>query len=170
MKKSFCLKAAGSLALVAMLVPCIMAGCASNGSPESGKAADAAAGIDPADYPVHVQNCEGEGLAAYHMALGQECESCHVGDFAAQVAAVSDGGGEPDCASTYYTDTATCLGSGCHVSWENLAERTADLGEYNPHESIHGTIEDCNECHKGHAAQVDICGECHPNGGQGMLY
>ena len=65
--------------------------------------------------------------------------------------------------------TTTCLSSECHVSWEKLAERTADLGDYNPHDSIHGTIEDCNECHKGHAEQVDICGECHPNGGQEMV-
>ena len=60
----------------------------------------------------------------------------------------------------------TCLD--CHTgSYEELAKQTADLGEYNPHQSPHGNL-NCNECHKGHAAQVDTCGQCHSNGGQTM--
>ena len=53
-------------------------------------------------------------------------------------------------------DSETCLS--CHGgSWEALAKLTSDLGDYNPHDSIHGTIENCNECHKGHSNQVDVC-------------
>lgn len=143
-----------------------VAGCASGGNDV--ELADT--GSDwAATYPVHAANAEdGAGLASYHAALGQECDSCHQGDLAAQVTEATGGEGEPDCTSTFYDDTATCLSSDCHVSWETLAERTADLGDYNPHDSIHGTIEDCNECHKGHSEQVDICGQCHPNGGQEM--
>ena len=69
-------------------------------------------------------------------------------------------------ADRYYIDNDKCLS--CHGgSYEELAKQTADLGEYNPHNSPHGQI-NCNECHKGHAAQVDTCGQCHPNGGQTM--
>ena len=66
----------------------------------------------------------------------------------------------------HYVDNDTCLS--CHGdSYEALAEQTADLEPYNPHDSPHGQL-NCNECHKGHAQQVDTCGQCHPNGGQTM--
>ena len=69
-------------------------------------------------------------------------------------------------ADRYYIDNDKCLS--CHGgSYEELAKQTAQLGEYNPHQSPHGNL-NCNECHKGHAAQVDTCGQCHPNGGQTM--
>ncbi len=100
--------------------------------------------------------------------MGYDCTPCHGEDRAAQVAAY-DSDEELALTSTFYVDTETCLQSGCHTSWETVANRTSDLGDYNPHSSIHGTIEDCNECHKGHSSQVDICGECHSNGGQTMI-
>lgn len=181
MKKIANAKRLVALVAAASLAACLAAGCAqSSGAglgeqnpqqPATGSGQEAETsqgGFDMASYPQHAAACEGaDSLAGFHMALGQDCESCHTGDFAEQLA-VAGVEGEPEMSSLYYTDTATCLGSGCHVSWENLAEKTADLGEYNPHDSIHGTIEDCNECHKGHSEQVDICGQCHPNGGQTM--
>lgn len=169
MKKSLRLKTIAAAAIAAAFSLCLAAGCAPTGTGSNEKLADAGSGDLAATYTVHADNAEsGAGLAGYHMTLGQDCASCHQGDLAGQLAAIGEEG-EPDCASTFCNDTATCLSSDCHVSWEELAERTADLGDYNPHDSIHGTIEDCNECHKGHAEQVDICGECHPNGGQEMV-
>ena len=167
MKKSLRIKTLTSMGIAAAFAVCLAVGCSPSGA---GDKPLASTGTDlAATYTVHADNGEGgAGLASYHMALGQDCESCHVGDMAAQLAALGEDG-EPDSASTFYNDTMTCLSSECHVSWDNLAQRTAELGDYNPHDSIHGTIEDCNECHKGHAEQVDICGECHPNGGQTML-
>lgn len=169
MRKSLRLKTLVAAGVAAAFSLCLAAGCTPSGGASDMELADTGAGDLAATYTVHADNAAGgAGLAAYHTALGQDCESCHRGDLGAQLAAAGQDG-EPDCASTFYNDTATCLSSECHVSWEELAERTADLGDYNPHDSIHGTIEDCNECHKGHAEQVDICGECHPNGGQEMV-
>lgn len=167
MKKSLRMKGLMTLSVVALVSVLAAVGCAPNGS--AGESAGSSSSIDESAYPVHAANSEGgPGIASYHVALGQDCESCHGDDLPDQVAAISSDG-ELELASTYYTDTETCLSSGCHDSWESLAKRTEDLGEYNPHDSIHGTIESCNECHKGHAEQVDICGECHSNGGQTML-
>ncbi len=168
MKKSLRIKALVAACVALAFAVCLAIGCSPASSSSSSTNAQASSGDLAATYTVHADNAEnGTGLAAFHTALGQDCESCHVGDLTAELAAMGIEG-EPDCASTYYDDTATCLGSTCHVSWDALAERTADLGDYNPHDSIHGTITYCNECHKGHAAQKDICGECHPNGGQTM--
>lgn len=169
MRKSLRLKALVAAGVAAAFSLCLAAGCAPAGGSADTDLADTGTADLAAAYPAHADNAAGgSGLAAYHTALGQECESCHQGDLAAQLEAAGEEG-EPNCGSAFYNDTATCLSSDCHVSWEKLAERTADLGDYNPHDSIHGTIEDCNECHKGHAEQVDICGECHPNGGQEMV-
>ena len=129
-------------------------------------AATASGAINEADWPLHVANADGgAGLASYHAGFMYTCESCHEGDFGAQIAALGVDG-EPALTSTFFVDNDACFV--CHGSWEALAAKTASLGDYNPHDSIHGTIEYCNECHKGHSAQVDICGECHPNGGQTM--
>ena len=184
MKKLMNAKRLVALTAAAALAACLAAGCAQTPAQESGEApqqqeaaqqeGEAAqangqsAAFDMTAYPEHAAACEGaDSLAGFHMALGQDCASCHTGDFAAQLETAGVEG-EPELSSLYYTDTATCLGSGCHESWDSLAQKTADLDDYNPHDSIHGTIEDCNECHKGHSEQVDICGQCHPNGGQTM--
>lgn len=182
MKKIVNAKRLVALVAAASLAACLAAGCAQSPSSQTGDegaqqgtAANGGqdegavqSGFDMAAYPEHAAACEGaDSLAGFHMALGQDCESCHTGDFAAQLQTAGVEG-EPELSSLFYTDTATCLESGCHDSWENLAQKTADLGDYNPHDSIHGTIEDCNECHKAHSPQVDICAQCHPNGGQMM--
>ena len=173
MKKSNRTKAA----IVAVVMTGMLAGVAFGCSSTSTSGSDDATTSDSSDYAtlysVHAES--EDGIAAYHISLGYTCVDCHGDDLTDQIATLTDvvyieGTEEPELASTYYTDTETCLTSGCHDSWEALAESTSDLGDYNPHDSIHGTIEDCNECHKGHASQVDICGECHDNGGQTMLF
>lgn len=140
-------------------------GCSPSGSAGSSSASDL-----EKQFPAHVASVEaGEGEAGFHAQLGQDCESCHVGDLNAETAtlASADSGEEPALSSAYYMDSQTCLD--CHGgTWEELAKLTDDLGDYNPHDSLHGTIENCNECHKGHAVQVDLCSECHDNGGQTM--
>ena len=151
----------------------LVAGCSPRGESAGGvnEGGAATSGDLEALYPVHAELSDGpDTLAGFHMALGQDCESCHPGDLSEQIT-IAGIDGEPEASSLFFTDDQqTCLSSECHVSVEALAERTADLGEYNPHASIHGTIEYCNDCHKGHSAQIDTCGECHPNGGQEMLY
>lgn len=144
----------------------VIAGCSPSGS-----AGTSAASSDlEKQFPAHTASVEaGEGEAGFHAQLGQDCESCHTGDLNAEVATLAgaDSGEEPALSSSYYMDSQTCLD--CHGgTWEELAKLTDDLGDYNPHKSLHGTIENCNECHKGHAAQVDLCSECHDNGGQIM--
>ncbi len=163
-----------ALVLTAGAVAMLTAGLAAC-SPSNETGASSASGeIDKTAYPEHAANMEsGSGMASYHAALGYDCIDCHVNGLDSEVASIVESGtieldgSELPLASAYYTDNETCLE--CHEgTWENLAESTADLGDYNPHDSIHGTVQYCNECHKGHAEQVDICGECHPNGGQTM--
>lgn len=151
-----------------VLIVGVMVGCSNAGSPSSNEAANSDALA--AEFPLHAENMtkNGPGLASFHGSAGLTCTDCHTGNLDAQVASLKDGGvEEPALSSTYYMDSETCLS--CHGgSWEALAKETAGLGDYNPHDSIHGTIENCNECHKGHSEQKDICGECHDNGGQTM--
>lgn len=113
----------------------------------------------------------GAGTAHWHAVKeGTTCLDCHKADLNTQVSELgSQLAGKTDnlgLADRYYVDNETCLS--CHGgSYAVLAEKTASLGDYNPHNSPHGQLY-CNECHKGHAAQVDTCGQCHPNGGQTM--
>lgn len=112
----------------------------------------------------------GAGLANWHGTNeGTTCLDCHKADLATQVSELgSQLSGDIDnlgLSDRYYVDNETCLS--CHGDYDSLAEKTADLGDYNPHNSPHGQL-NCNECHKGHSEQVDTCGQCHPNGGQTM--
>ena len=128
----------------------------------SAEASSASAGALDAAFPNHAASmAAGEGIASLHTA----CTDCHTDALTDEVAATGVEG-EPELSSLYYVDTDKC--QTCHGTYETLAKATDSLGDYNPHASIHGTIETCNECHKGHSSQVDICGECHPNGGQTM--
>lgn len=62
---------------------------------------------------------------------------------------------------SYSAADEECLG--CHGGTrEAVADLTADLGEWNPHRSIHGGY---NSCHNCHAADKEItdnyCTHCH---------
>lgn len=129
----------------------------------SAEATAASAGtFDESAYPAHAASmAAGEGIAALHAA----CTDCHDDALASQLEATG-ATDEPELSTLFYVDNDKCIA--CHGDFETLAGVTESLGDYNPHASIHGTIQFCNECHKGHSAQVDICGECHPNGGQEM--
>ncbi|MCI8469652.1 MAG: cytochrome c3 family protein [Eggerthellaceae bacterium] len=114
---------------------------------------------------------QGAGLARVHAVQdGTTCLGCHEADFDSQVAELkaqlSGNYGDLTLAGRYYSDNDKCLS--CHEgSYDALAELTSDLDPYNPHKQPHGQM-NCNECHKGHAAQVDVCAQCHDNGGQEM--
>lgn len=165
MKKSNRLKSLLVVTAGVALLSFVIVGCSPSGSAGPSSTSDL-----EKQFPVHAASVgAGEGEAGFHAQLGQDCESCHTGDLGAETAALSsvDSDEEPALSSAYYMDSQTCLD--CHGgTWEELAKLTDDLGDYNPHDSLHGTIENCNECHKGHAAQVDLCSECHDNGGQTM--
>jgi hypothetical protein len=113
----------------------------------------------------------GAGLASVHAKANLGCLDCHVADLESQItelqAQITGTYGDLTLGSRYYVDNDQCLS--CHGgSYDALAEETADLGSYNPHEQVHGQM-NCNECHKGHVEQVNTCGQCHDNGGQSML-
>ncbi|WP_417143722.1 cytochrome c3 family protein [Raoultibacter massiliensis] len=60
-----------------------------------------------------------------------------------------------------YVSDEQCLS--CHGgSYEALAERTADLGDWNPHDSIHGGYNSCNNCHyEDKQLSYNYCNQCH---------
>lgn len=83
-------------------------------------------------------------LADRHMQeQGVSCADCHNED-------------DPESSP----ELEMCLG--CHGSWDDLAERTADE-EINPHESHMGPGP-CNECHASHVKSALICDQCHSYG------
>ncbi|WP_443743329.1 cytochrome c3 family protein [Sutterella sp.] len=50
----------------------------------------------------------------------------------------------------------------CHGSYKDLAKKTANLGEPNPHASHHyGEGISCTACHKEHQPSKVYCNECH---------
>lgn len=55
----------------------------------------------------------------------------------------------------------TC--QGCHGTYKDLAAKTANLGEPNPHASHHyGEGIACTACHKEHQKSEVYCSQCHP--------
>ena len=99
----------------------------------------------------HLQNYEGTdasqgaGQAHVHAQAGVTCLDCHTADLGTQASEAmhqitgSYSEEELQLGAGYYVDSEKCLS--CHGgSMEALAEKTASLGAYNPHDSIHGTI------------------------------
>ncbi|NTU88369.1 MAG: cytochrome c3 family protein [Actinobacteria bacterium] len=68
---------------------------------------------------------------------------------------------EVNLAEITFIDDATCLS--CHgESYEGLATVTADFGDWNPHDSIHGGYNSCVNCHDGAHTEIDNqCDNCH---------
>ena len=101
-------------------------------------------------------------LAAYHGKLGNDCMDCHVptlseqiGEGAAWVAGnynfplVERTASELTKASGRDADEL-CLNEACHnLTRDDLYEKTADMGTYNPHWAHHEELE-CTTCHKAH--------------------
>lgn len=74
-----------------------------------------------------------------------------------------------DPTGPYVSDEA-CLA--CHGgSYEAHAEQTADLGQWNPHASIHGGYNSCDNCHeKGQEVTRNWCSNCHTYSAEGSTY
>lgn len=51
----------------------------------------------------------------------------------------------------------------CHESYEAVAEQTAHYGDSNPHNSVHGSYETCENCHAGDKVvnEDHKCLSCH---------
>lgn len=112
-------------------------------------------------------------LAAVHGASGDTCMDCHVPTMSEQI---SEGGAwltgnyefpliersadELTEASGRDADEL-CLNEACHnLAREDLAQITADMGIYNPHDPHHTELA-CTTCHKAHRASVMYCTQCH---------
>lgn len=74
-----------------------------------------------------------------------------------------------DPTGPYVSDEA-CLA--CHGgSYEAHAAQTADLGQWNPHASIHGGYNSCDNCHeKGQEVTRNWCANCHAYSAEGSDY
>lgn len=60
-----------------------------------------------------------------------------------------------------YVSDEQCMS--CHGgSYEAIAELTADLGDWNPHDSLHGGYNSCINCHeKDKEVTFNYCENCH---------
>ena len=104
-------------------------------------------------------------LAAYHGKLGNDCMDCHVptlseqiGEGAAWVAGnynfplVERTASELTKASGRDADEL-CLNEACHnLTRDDLYEKTADMGTYNPHWAHRASVMYCTQCH----AQAEV--------------
>lgn len=99
-------------------------------------AADAPAAANAA------QPAQGKFLADRHVARGSKCETCHTADFKVKQSGDFDG----------------CVD--CHGSYEDMIKKTDGRFQVNPHAQHEGVLP-CTECHKGHKAGVNYCGQCH---------
>ncbi len=89
------------------------------------------------------QAAEGAFLADRHVARGMKCETCH----------------EPGTAKLKaYKDIDVC--AQCHGEYPAMIKKTEGKYETNPHGQHEGALP-CSECHKGHKAGVNYCGQCH---------
>ena len=81
-------------------------------------------------------------LGSKHAAAGVTCAQCH-----------------GNAAKKQAVPASKCIT--CHDT-KTLAESTAKLNPYNPHNNRHfGTEGDCNECHHQHKKSQNRCDECH---------
>ena len=69
-----------------------------------------------------------------------------------------------------YTSDEACLA--CHGgSYEAHAQETAQYGEWNPHASIHGGYNSCDNCHeRGQELTRNWCSNCHTYSAEGSTY
>lgn len=147
-----------SLASVALVGALAFTGCAQMGvaADEASEAADEAAIETVADEAAD------EAVEAEIETPDEEAPEAE----AAEPAAVVDG---MDPTAPYTSDEA-CLA--CHGgSYEANAANTADFGIWNPHDSIHGGYNSCDNCHeKGQEVTRNWCGNCHTYSAEGSDY
>ncbi len=72
--------------------------------------------------------------------------------------------------SLEYASDAACLS--CHEgTYEAHALTTAQYGEWNPHDSIHGGYSACNNCHdRCQEITYNWCSNCHTYSADGSTY
>jgi fumarate reductase flavoprotein subunit len=80
-------------------------------------------------------------LYVKHTDFGVDCITCHDEDPPAKP-----------------VPTEVCLS--CHGSYDDLADKTSDMGANNPHGSHNGPL-DCGNCHGVHRPSVNFCAQCH---------
>ena len=112
----------------------------------------------------------GTTLDSVHAKAGVECKSCHDYPLDAEIRSgvnfitgnyvVEDDG---RLVKRAFGDEM-CLQ--CHIGMEHLAAKTDHLSR-NPHLN-HWPDLVCGDCHVSHGEQIDMCSECHDNGGQRM--
>lgn len=84
----------------------------------------------------------GDFLADRHVARGMTCETCHTADKKLKMVG----------------DNEICVS--CHGDYPEMIKKTEGRYEVNPHAQHDGLLP-CTECHKGHKASVNYCGDCH---------
>lgn len=94
------------------------------------------AAVDPA------AGTPGHFLADRHVAKGMQCTACH--DANQKLLKVGD--------------NDICVK--CHGDYPAMVKKTDGRFEVNPHAQHDGLLP-CTECHKGHKAGVNYCGQCH---------
>ena len=107
-----------------------------------------------------------------HQQAGVECKDCHDYPIPAEIAS----------AVRYVTGSYVVTEEGvlpkrtldeemctrCHISLEHVAQSTDFLWR-NPHNAPTMGEYACLDCHVSHGEQIDVCGECHDNGGQRLI-
>lgn len=78
--------------------------------------------------------------------------------------------GRPDDPTGPYVSDEACLA--CHGgSFEANAANTEKYGQWNPHSSIHGGYNSCDNCHeKGQEVTRNWCANCHTYSAEGSDY
>lgn len=102
-------------------------------------------------------------------ASGDDTDLADTGAAGAATEQVANGADPTDPTGPYVSDEA-CLA--CHGgSYEAHAAETADMGQWNPHASIHGGYNSCDNCHeKGQEVTRNWCSNCHTYSAEGSTY
>lgn len=100
---------------------------------------------------------------------GDDTDLADTGAAGAATEQVANGADPTDPTGPYVSDEA-CLA--CHGgSYEAHAAETADMGQWNPHASIHGGYNSCDNCHeKGQEVTRNWCSNCHTYSAEGSTY
>lgn len=114
----------------------------------------------------------GPNLDHVHAQANVQCKDCHDYPIPAEI----EGAIKYVAGSYYVTEEGVLpkltfadeMCTQCHISKEHVAAST-DFLYRNPHDAPGMGEYTCNNCHISHGEQIDVCGECHDNGGQRMV-